>query len=155
MANVANRQALPERNVLRVDILRAPLDFISKIIEANHWGFMYTSACPVHPRLVREFYGYLEVVQDNDHGIILQTIVQGKTFQIDPQAINKIIGVPIQPISANPFSEVIEPPNIEKLRDYFDAHAHIKINASLPCTGCSRRLFCTIYGPQLVEVRMF
>jgi hypothetical protein len=26
---------------------------------------------------------------------------------------------------------------------------------SLPCTDCSRRLFCTIYGPQLVGVSLF
>jgi hypothetical protein len=34
MAKVANRQALPERNVLRANILRAPLDFIAEIIQA-------------------------------------------------------------------------------------------------------------------------
>lgn len=139
MAKVANRQALAERNVHRADIMRPPLDFIAEIIEVNHWGYLYTCACLVYPRLVREFYRCLEVVQDDDRGIILQTTVQG-TIQIDPQAISIVIGVPIQPISANPCSEVIEPPSIEKLRDYFDAHpqgdesvhAHIKIGAFSP-----------------------
>jgi len=60
MAKVANRQALAKRNVLRADIMRPPLDFITEIIEANHWGNLYTCVCPMYPRLVREFYGYLE-----------------------------------------------------------------------------------------------
>jgi hypothetical protein len=30
----------------------------------------------VYPMLVREFYEYLEVVQDEDQGIILQTYVK-------------------------------------------------------------------------------
>ncbi len=39
MAKVANRQVLPERNVLRAYIIRPPLDFIAEIIEAKHWGY--------------------------------------------------------------------------------------------------------------------
>jgi hypothetical protein len=31
-----NSQAIPERNVVRVDIMVAPLDFIAEIIQANH-----------------------------------------------------------------------------------------------------------------------
>jgi hypothetical protein len=71
MAKLANRQALVERNVLRVDIMRPPLDFIAEIIEANHLGYLYTCAGPMYPMLVREFYWCLEVVQDDDCGIIL------------------------------------------------------------------------------------
>jgi hypothetical protein len=55
MAKVANWQALAERNVHRADIMRPPLDFIAEIIEVNHWGYLYTCACPVYPRLVCEF----------------------------------------------------------------------------------------------------
>jgi len=91
----------------------------------------------VYPRLVRDFYGHLEVVQDDDSGIILQITVQGHTIQIDPRVISSIIDVLVLPISTNPFTEVLEPPSLEQLRDYFDAHpqgderahAHIKINA--------------------------
>jgi hypothetical protein len=61
-AKVENRQAIPERNVLRADIMVAPLDFIAKIIQTNHWGYLYNCACPVYPRLVRDFHGHLEVV---------------------------------------------------------------------------------------------
>jgi hypothetical protein len=95
---------------------------------------------PVYPRLVRDFYGLLEVVQDYGRGIILQNIVLGHIIQIDPQIIGSIIGVPVLPILANPFTEVLEPPSIEQPRDFFDAqpqgderaHAHIKIGAFSP-----------------------
>jgi hypothetical protein len=69
LAKIENRQAVPERNVLRADVMVAPLDFIADIIRDNHWGYLYNYACTVYPRLVREFYGY--VVQDDDQGIIL------------------------------------------------------------------------------------
>jgi hypothetical protein len=63
---VENKQAVPERNVLRANMMVAPLDFIADIIRDNHWGYLYNCACAVYPRLVREFYEYLEVVQDED-----------------------------------------------------------------------------------------
>jgi len=59
--------------------------------------------------LVKEFFGYLEVIQDENHGIILQTSVRGHVIQIDPQVISAIIDVPVLPISACPFTEVMEP----------------------------------------------
>jgi len=95
------------RHKLRVDIMRAHLDFIAEIIKANHWEYLYNCACSVYPRLVRDFYGHLEVVQDDDRGIILQTTVQRHVIQIDPQIISSIIGVPVLTISANPFIEVM------------------------------------------------
>jgi hypothetical protein len=49
-------------NFLRADVMVAHLDFIANIIKDNHWGYLYNCACTVYPRLVREFYGYLEVV---------------------------------------------------------------------------------------------
>jgi hypothetical protein len=63
--------------VLRADDSVAPLDFIAEIIMDHHWGYLYNCAFIVYPRLVRQFYGYLEMIQDEDLGIILQTIVQG------------------------------------------------------------------------------
>jgi DNA-binding transcriptional regulator of glucitol operon len=71
---------------------------------------------------VRVFYKYLEVVQDEDQGIILQTYVQGHILQINPQVISDLIDVPVLPISASPFSEDMEPPTLEQLREYFHAH---------------------------------
>jgi hypothetical protein len=35
-AKVENRQAIPEKNVVRADIMQVPLDFIIEIIQANH-----------------------------------------------------------------------------------------------------------------------
>jgi hypothetical protein len=49
----------------------------------------------VLPRLVREFYAHLEIVQDEDSGIVLQSTVERHAFQIDPQVISRILGVPV------------------------------------------------------------
>jgi hypothetical protein len=64
----------------------------------------------------------LEVVQDEDSGVILQSIIQGHVFQVDSYVISRIIGVPVHPTSANPFNEVFEPPTLDQLRDFFHAH---------------------------------
>jgi hypothetical protein len=76
----------------------------------------------VYPRLVRDFYGYTEVIHDDESGIILQTTVRGHTIQIDPRLISSIIDVPVLAISASPFSDILEPPSLEHLKDFFDAH---------------------------------
>jgi hypothetical protein len=90
--------------MLKADVSVAPLDFIAEIFRDNHWRYLYNCACIVYPRLVREFYGYLEVIQDEDHGIILQTYIRGHMLQIDPQFISAIIDVPVQPIYASPLT---------------------------------------------------
>jgi hypothetical protein len=68
-ARIANRQAILERNVVRADVLVAPLDVIDDIIQTYHRGYLYNSACIVLLRLVREFYVHLEVVQDEDRAL--------------------------------------------------------------------------------------
>jgi hypothetical protein len=91
----------------------------------------------VLPRLVREFYGHLEIVQDEDSGIVLQSTVEGHVFQIDPQVISSILGVLVLHISASPFTEVVEPPTLEQLREFFHAvpqgeersHTNIRISS--------------------------
>jgi hypothetical protein len=57
-----NWQVNPERNIVRGDITVAPLDFIAEMIQANHWGYLLCYACPVYPRLVCDFCGYMQVV---------------------------------------------------------------------------------------------
>ncbi len=52
--------------MLRADVMVAPLDFVVELIRYNHWGYLYNCACTVYPKLVRQFYGYLEVVLDED-----------------------------------------------------------------------------------------
>lgn len=96
----------------------APLDFIAQMIYDNHWGYRYSCACPVYPRLVRDFYGYMEVIQDDESGIILQTTVQGHTIQIDPRFISSIIHVPVLAISMSPFIDILDPPSMENLIDF-------------------------------------
>ncbi len=46
-----NMQAILERNILRADVMVAPLDYIAEIICDNHWGYLYSCACTVYPRL--------------------------------------------------------------------------------------------------------
>jgi len=118
---VENGQAIPERNILKADVMVAPLDYIAEIIRDNHWGYLCNCACTVYPMLVKEFYGHLEVIQDEDYGIILQTSVQGHMIQIDPQVISAIIDVLVLCISLNPFTEV-KAPTLEQLKYYFHAH---------------------------------
>jgi len=36
LEKVENRQAIPERNILRTDVMVTPLDYIAKIICDNH-----------------------------------------------------------------------------------------------------------------------
>jgi len=118
-ARIANMPVIPEKNVVRADVLVAPLDVISDIIQSKHWSYLYNCACIVLTRLVKEFYAHLEVVQDEESGIVLQSTVEWHVLQIDPQVISRILGVPMLHISASPFNEVLEPPTLEDLRKFF------------------------------------
>jgi hypothetical protein len=117
----------------------------------------------VLPRLVREFYGNLEVVLDENSGIILQSTVQGHVFQVDPQVISSIVGVLVLPISTNPFNEVwsLLPWNSSGSSFMLIHRArseHMLTSKSVPFLrriDCSRRLFNTIYGPLFVGVSLF
>jgi hypothetical protein len=70
--------------VVRADIMVAPLDNIHDIIQAYHWGYLHNCACVVLSRLVRLFYANLEVVQDDDRGMVLQSSVDGHIIRVDP-----------------------------------------------------------------------
>jgi hypothetical protein len=47
-----NKQVIQERNILKLDNMVAPLDFIAQMIQDNNWGYLYSCACLVYPRLV-------------------------------------------------------------------------------------------------------
>jgi len=79
-ARIENRQVIPEKNVVCADVMVAPLDIIADIIQTYHWGYLYNCTCIVLLRQVRQFYGNLEVVQDEDNGIILQSTIQEHVF---------------------------------------------------------------------------
>jgi hypothetical protein len=74
-AKIMDRTVIAERNVVRSDIMVPPLDSIYETIQTYHWGYLYTCACIVFTRLVRLFYANLEVAQDDDRGIVLQSTV--------------------------------------------------------------------------------
>jgi hypothetical protein len=90
----------------------APLDSIHDTIQTYHWGYLHTCACVVCTRLVRLFYANLEVVQDDDRGLVLQSTVGGHT-------ITQFIGVPVLQIPGSPYNEVVLPPSLDDLREFF------------------------------------
>jgi hypothetical protein len=93
-AKTMDRTVIAERNVVRSDIMVPPLDSIHNIIQTYHWGYLHTSACIVYTRLVKLFYANLEVVQDDDCGLVLQSTIAGNIITIDPQVISHFIRVP-------------------------------------------------------------
>jgi hypothetical protein len=78
------------------------------------------------------------IIQDDDRGLIMQTVVRGRAILIDPQCISSVIGVPVLPVSGVPFPE--EAPSIEFLHDFFGtrpqredkSHSQINIGAFAP-----------------------
>jgi hypothetical protein len=61
-----SRQVLSERNLLRADLRDPVLLPIAQMLMENNWEYLYNCAYPAFPRLVREFYGYMIVIQDDD-----------------------------------------------------------------------------------------
>jgi hypothetical protein len=74
-AKIMNRSVIAERNVVRADIMVALLDSIHDIIQTYHWGYLHNCACVVLTILVCLFYANLEVVQDDDYGLVIQSSV--------------------------------------------------------------------------------
>jgi hypothetical protein len=70
-AKIMDRPIIAERNVIHSGIMVAPLDCIHDTIQTYHWGYLHSCACVVYTRLVRLFYANLEVVQDDDRGLVL------------------------------------------------------------------------------------
>jgi hypothetical protein len=90
-AKIMDRSVIAERNVLRADIMVPPLNNILDIIQTYNWGYLHSCACVVYTRLVKLFYANLEVAQDDDHGVVLQSFVAGHLITVDPQVISGII----------------------------------------------------------------
>jgi len=70
-AKIMDRTVIAERNVVRSDIMVAPLDSIHDIIQTYQWVYLHSCACVVYTWPVRHFYTNLEVVQDDDRGLVL------------------------------------------------------------------------------------
>jgi len=93
----------------------------------------------VYTRLVKLFYANLEVVQNDDRGLVLQSTVAGHIITVDPQVISHIIRVPVFEISVSPYNEVMLPPSLDDLKEFFhaipkgeDRPTSIKIGALSP-----------------------
>jgi len=114
-----DRFVIAKRNVLWADIMVPPLDNILDIIQTYNWGYLHSCACVVYTRLVKLFYANLEVVQNDDHGVVLQSSVAGHLITVDPQVISHIIRVPVLEISVSPYNEVVLPPSLDDLREFF------------------------------------
>jgi hypothetical protein len=120
-AKTMDRKVIAEQNVIRFDIMVPPLDSIHAIIQTYNWGYLHSCACVVYTRLVKLFYANLEVVQNNDRGLVLHSIVPGHIITVDPQVISHIVRVPVLDISASPYNEVVLPPSLDDLREFFHA----------------------------------
>jgi len=92
---IMDRPVIAKRNVVHSDIMVAPLDSIHDTIQTYHWGYLHSCACVVYTRLVRLFYANLEVVQYDDHGLVLQSTVGSHIITVDPQIISQFIRVPV------------------------------------------------------------
>jgi hypothetical protein len=66
-----------------------------KLSRTYHWGYLHNCACIVLTRLVREFYAHLEVMQNDDNVVVIQSSIAGHIFMVDHQVISQIIGVPV------------------------------------------------------------
>jgi hypothetical protein len=116
-----DRTVIAEWNVVRADIMVPRLNSIHETIRHYQWTYLYTCACIVLTRLVRLFYVNLEVTQDDKRGTVLQSTVDGHIITLDPQIINQFIGVPVLDLPASPFNEVVLPPSMDDLREFFHA----------------------------------
>lgn len=84
LAKTMDRTVIAEPNVIRSDIMVPPLDNIHAIIQTYNWGYLHSCACVVYTRLVKLFYAKLEVVQNDDRGLVLQSTVSGHIITVDP-----------------------------------------------------------------------
>jgi len=110
-----DRTVIAERNVVRSYIMVPPLDIIYETIQAYHWGYLYTCVCIVLTRLVRLFYANLEVAQDDERGLVLQSTVDGHIITVDPHIISHFLGVLVLELPSSPYNEVVLPPSMDDL----------------------------------------
>jgi hypothetical protein len=76
------------------------------------------------------------VAQDDEHGVVLQSTVDGHIITVDPQTISQFLEVPDLDLSASLYNEVMLPPTMDDLREFFHAvpqgeghHTNIRIGA--------------------------
>jgi hypothetical protein len=104
-----------KRNVLRADIMVPPFDFIDQMIWENHRDYLYHCSGIVYPKLVKDFYGFLEVIQDEQGSLNLQNTVREVTFRVDAALIGTIIETDPVPFEGSPFPDFVVSPTMEEL----------------------------------------
>jgi hypothetical protein len=52
-------------------------------------------------------------------GLSYSLPLSGILLWFDPQVINQIIGVPVLQIPASPYNEVVLPPSLDELQEFF------------------------------------
>jgi hypothetical protein len=119
-AKIMDRNVFAEQNVVCANIVEAPLDSIHDIIQTYHWRYLHNCACVVLTRFVRLFYANLEVVLDDDRGLVLPSSMDGHIITVDPQIISQVIGVLVLQLPANPYNEVVLP-LLDDLKEFFQA----------------------------------
>jgi hypothetical protein len=144
---IMDRPVIAERNVVRSNIMVAPLDSIHDTIQTYHWGYLHSCVCVVYTRLVRLFYANLEVVQDDDHGLVLKSTVGSHIITVDPQIISHFIRVPVLELPGSPYNEVVISPSMEDLREFFHAVPQGEERATtirIGALSASHRMFAKI-----------
>jgi len=61
---------------------------------------------------------------DDDCGLVLQSSVDGHVITIDPHIISQIIGVPVLQQSTSLYNEVVLPPSLDDLREFYQNVPH-------------------------------
>jgi hypothetical protein len=61
------------------------------------------------------------VIQDDDQGLVLQPTIGGHTITVDPQIISQFNRVPVIQMFTSPYNEVVLPPSMDDLREFFRA----------------------------------
>jgi hypothetical protein len=79
------------------------------------------------------------VAQDDEHETVPQSTVDGHIITVDPQTISRFLRVPVLDLPASPYNEVVLPPSMDDLREFFHAFpqgegrpTNIKIGALAP-----------------------
>jgi hypothetical protein len=57
----------------------------------------------------------------DERGTVLQSTVDGHIITVKPQIIKQFIGVPVLDLPASPFNDVVLPPSMDELREFFQA----------------------------------
>jgi hypothetical protein len=113
------RKIVIEWAILIPNVMVAAFAFINQIFEENGWLSMFNTN-KVFPRLVREFYMNMEIVQTVKHCPVLEIKVHGTEIMIDPTLISLVTNIPLSPNLRIPFQDFVDPPSWEDLRMYFD-----------------------------------